>query len=325
MRRLLTAAATMLLVAGCDLPLGLGFATTRELEDAALGELASAKSFEVSGSYIELEDHWIIDVQVARPRSKHVTVERNGVRLEAILIGTARYFRSQKVLAQQLGTDHASRNLEQAAGNAWWTGLGAPGPDPFDFTDAATLKAALINSDLVTRRDRVTMNGVETAELSGARAEVYIEEAAPHRLIRLRTRAGAVVEGIRQADLDFGHYGADFKIAAPRDVINFADLTTLPPNYTVVSVDTSGCGSPCLVQATLKNLGGRNGAKAPSTVSFQMSDLVSGRAIGGCTGTVAPDVDYNATTTVSCTIAEAAGADFAGAKVTAIPNNPGHA
>src|SRR5438270_1964882 len=325
MRRLLAAAAMTLLVAGCDLPLGLGFATTRELEDAALGRLASARSFEVSGSYFELGEHWVIDVQVARPHAKHVLVERNGVRLEAILIGAATYFRSQQILTQVLGGDQASKNLAQAVGNAWWTGLPATGSSPFDFTDPAELKAGLINSGLVNRRDRVPANGVQTAELSGPRADAFIAEAAPHELIRLRMRPGAVLEGIEKGDIIYSHYGANFKITPPTSVINFADLTTLPPDYTVLSVDISGCGSPCLVQATLKNLGGRNGAKAPSTVSFQMSDLISGRAIGGCTGTVTPDVDYNATTTVSCTIAEAAGADFAGAKVTATPNNPGHA
>ena len=324
MRRLLIAAAVMLLLAGCDLPLGLGFATTRELEDGALSTLASAKSLEVSGSYVEQSEHWVIDVQVVRPRSKHAVVQRNGVRLEAIVIGADRYFRSPQVLADQLSADQASRDLAQAAGSAWWTGLAVPDSNPFDFTDAAVLRATLINSDLATRRDRVTVNGVETAHLSSAGADVYIEEAAPHHLVRLQMRISKVVEGISQADLLFNHYGADFKIAAPHDVINFGDLSTLPPEYTVVSVDTSGCATPCVVQATVKNLGGRKGAKAPSTVTFQMTDLVSGKAIGGCTGTVAPDVDYNATTTVSCAIAEAAGADFAGAKVTATPTNPGH-
>jgi hypothetical protein len=106
-------------------------------------------------------------------------------------------------------------------------------------------------------------------------------------------------------------------------VIDFADLSTLPPSYTVVSVDTSRCGSPCLVAATVKNLGGTRGARAPSTVSFKMIDSATGNALGSCQVKVQPDVAYNATTSVSCAIALATGQNYNAATVTATPDNPG--
>jgi hypothetical protein len=325
MRRLLVGLTVVLLGSACELPLGLGLPTTRELENGAIAMMASAQSLEVAGSYEESSGRWDVDVQVARPAAKHVIASKDGIRLEAILIGKDGYFRGQELLAQQLNADEASRSLAKAAGNGWWKGLVSSPPDLSGFTDGARVKAAFIDAGLVTRRDHVATNGVATAKLSGPRADLYIREAAPHQLVRLQMRAGTTVDGIAQADLLFSHYGTDFKIVAPPDVINFADLSTLPPNYTVLSVDASGCGSPCHVQAALKNLGGRTGAKAPSTITFEMTDLISARMLGSCTATVAPDVDYNATTMVSCTIARAAGVDFGQAKVTATPTNPGHA
>jgi hypothetical protein len=315
----------VLLFSACQLPLGLGLPTTRELESGALAVVASARSLEVAGSYEESSGRWDLDVKLARPAARHVVASRNGVRVEAITIGNDAYFRGQELLAQQLNGDEPSRSLANAAGNAWWKGLASNQLDFFPFTDGARLKAAFINTDLVMRLDHVAENGVDTARLSSPRADVYIGEAAPHELVRLQMRQGTSVDGFTQADLQFTHYGADFKITAPSDLINFADLSTLPPSYTVLSVDASGCASACLVQATVKNLGGRTGARAASTIRFDLTDLVSGGVIGSCTATVAPDVDYNATTTVSCTIAKAASQDFGAAKVTATPTNPGHA
>ena len=325
MRELLTGFAMVLIVSACEPPLGLGLPTVRELESGGIARLASAKSLEVAGSYLELGDAWDVDVQVVRAGAKHVLAARSGVHVEAILIGKDGYFRSQELLAQQLNGDPASRSLATAAGNAWWKGLVSSAPSLSDFTDSDKVKATFINADLVSRRDHVPESGLDTAELSGPRADVYVNEAAPHELVRLRMAPGATVDGITRADLRFSHYGADFNIVAPPSVINFADLSTLPPNYTVLSVDASGCGSPCVVRAAVKNLGGKTGAKAPSTIRFDMTDLASGAVTSTCTATVVPDIDYNTTTTVSCTISGGAGVDFGAAKVVATPINPGHA
>jgi hypothetical protein len=321
MRLLLTGLAALFLVSACDAPLGLGLATTRELEKGAIATLTSAHSLEVTGSYLDSGDPWEVDVQVDRTGARHIVASSRGVHLEAILIGKDGYFRSQGLLAQRMNGDAASQSLARAAGNGWWKGLLTTAPNLSDFIEAGKVKATFINADLVSRRDHVADGGVDTAELSGSRADVYISEAAPHELVRLHMQPGTTVDGLTRADLRFSHYGTDFNIVAPSSVINFADLSTLPPNYTVLSVDTTGCTSPCRVEATVKNLGGKTGGKAPSTVTFEVTDLVSSTSSGTCTAIVAPDVGYNATTTVSCTIA---GAGFGAAKVTATPTNPGH-
>jgi len=325
MRRLLTGLAMVLLVSACEPPLGVGLPTVRELESGAIARLASARSLEVAGSYLESGDAWDVDVQVVRAGAQHVLAVRGGVHVEAILIGKDGYFRSQELLAQQLNGDPASRSLAAAAGNGWWKGLVSSAPKLSDFTESDKVKATFINADLVSRRDHVAESGVDTAVLSGPRGDVYIREAAPHELVRLRMAPGATVDGITRADLRFSHYGADFNIVAPSSVINFADLSTLPPNYTVLSVDTAGCGSPCVVRAAVKNLGGMTGAQSPSTIRFDMADLVSGAITGSCVAPVVPDVGYNSTATVSCTIAGATSVDFGAARVTATPINPGHA
>ncbi|HYS28045.1 MAG TPA: hypothetical protein VEQ12_00895, partial [Candidatus Limnocylindria bacterium] len=177
-------------------------------------------------------------------------------------------------------------------------------------------------------------------------------------LLRVHMKKGVVIDGLGEADLTYGAYNRDFAIKAPTDVIDFSNLSALPPLYTVVSVDTLACLSPspspsvspsplpspsvspppsvfpspsaapstlatstCVVSALLKNLGGPTGAQAPSTVTFTMTDPVSRMSLGSCQVQVQPDVGYNATTTVSCTIPTAQPQNAA--LVTATANNPG--
>ena len=105
----------------------------------------------------------------------------------------------------------------------------------------------------------------------------------------------------------------------------FSNLSTLPPIYTVLSVDASRCSTPCVVSATLKNLGGKVGARAPSTITFTMTDSASKKTIGSCQAEVQPDVGYNATTKVSCTISLGSAQQANAALITATPENPGRA
>ena len=67
------------------------------------------------------------------------------------------------------------------------------------------------------------------------------------------------------------------------------------------------------------------GARAPSTVTFKMTDPASGAVVGSCEATVKPDVDHSDTTTASCTIGGVSGKDHNAAEVTATTDNPGHA
>src|SRR5207245_1077486 len=93
----------------------------------------------------------------------------------------------------------------------------------------------------------------------------------PNRLLVVQMKKGVVIDGISDGLFKYSNFGKDFGIAVPTDVIDFSNLSSLPPIYTVVSVDASRCASPCVVSAVLKNLGGLSGARAHSTVTFTMT------------------------------------------------------
>jgi hypothetical protein len=171
----------------------------------------------------------------------------------------------------------------------------------------------------------VNVDGMDAVNLSGPRADVFIAAGAPHQLLRLHLKTGAAIDGLSDADFKYTNFGKDFQISRPTDVIDFSNLSTLPPIYTVVSVDTSRCISTCVVSALVKNLGGKLGAQAPSTIAFTMTDSATKATAGSCQAQVVPDVGYNATTTVSCTINSVNGQQANAAIVTATPTNPGRA
>jgi hypothetical protein len=222
-----------------------------------------------------------------------------------------------------MGSDPLSRNLVKAAGNAWWKGSAQQLPQLPDFTDGATFRTTFLGPVATQRTDHVSVDGTDAVKLSGPRAEVYIAAAPPYNLLRVRLNDTVVIDGVTNADLKYGNFDSDFQIVAPTDVIDFSNLSTLPPIYTVLSVDTSGCASPCSLSAVLKNLGGRSGAKAPTTVTFTVIDSASGQLVGSCKTQVVPDVGYNATTTVGCTVGSLNFQQLNAATVTATPDNPG--
>ncbi len=326
MRGAIVALAAACLACACAPPLGLDEPSSRSLEQGAADSLSATTGYEMTGHYTEDDGSgWAIDLQVSRPDSLHVLFNggKGGEQLEAIITGGQAYFRGRQFLADHLGSDPAAQNLAQAAGGGWWRSAASLAPKMPDLTDGATFRATFLGSAASRRTDHVAIDGVDSVELSGQRADVYIAEAAPHRLVRLAMKHGVAVDGVGEGDLHFANYNRDFHIQAPSPVIDFSNLSTLPPAYTVVSVDTTGCASPCVVTAALKNLGGSTGAQAPSTVTFTMTDAGSSALIGRCEAAVSPDVGYNATTTVSCTIPQVAGRS--GAIVTAVATNPGHA
>jgi hypothetical protein len=319
----LVGAVVVAALSACDLPFALDLPTTRSLESGAVGTLVAADSLEITGSYSEGTNRWSIDLQLSRPGSEHVTVTTSDVKLEAIMLGTDAYFRGQQFLSAHMGGDVVSRSFVKAAGNGWWKGSAGHVPQLTDFTDGNVFRATFLGQTVTQRTDHVSVDGVDAVDLSGARAEVFITAQAPYRVLRVRLKHGVVIDGIRDADLRFVNYNKDFRISAPADVIDFSNLTTLPPIYTVVSVDTSGCGSPCVVSAQLKNLGGLLHAQAPSTITFTMTDTASRQVLGSCKSQVVPDVKYNATTTVTCSIDNLTPQQSNAASVTATPDNPG--
>jgi hypothetical protein len=311
------------MLSGCSLPLGVDLATTRSLESGATGTLVAADSFEITGSYSDGSSQWSIDLQVSRPSSGYVVVTTPDLKLEAITLDNTTYFRGQQFLSAHMGSDVVSRSFVKAAGNGWWKGSAGQVPHLTNLTDGNAFRSTFLGQAVTQRIDHVSVDGIDAVDLSGTRGEVFITAQAPYRVLRVRLKHGVVVDGIRDADLRFVNYNHAFQISAPTNVIDFSNLTTLPPIYTVVSVDASGCGSPCVVSALLKNLGGLVGARAPSTITFAMTDTASRQVLGSCQARVVPDVVYNATTTVTCSIDNVTAQPSNAATVTATPDNPG--
>jgi len=332
-------AMTIAVLSSCDLPFDLGQPTTRALETGAADGLTTAQSFEIIGSYIgpgaalpvasgartsapAPDTTWTIDLQIARPDTEHLVVSAGNVKLEAIIVTSGAYFRGHDFLAQHMGTDPLSQNLVKAAGNSWWKGNSNIVPKLPDFTNGTSFQTTFLGTAVTQRTDHVSVGSAAAVELSGPRADVYIAAGSPFRVLRVRLKSGVAVDGISAADLQYSNFDKDFGIAVPADVIDFSNLSTLTPIYTVLSVDTSGCGSPCVVSASLKNLGGLRPAKGTSIITFTMTDAATGKALGSCQAPVQPDVGFNSTTKVSCTIGGLSGAPNA-AIVTATADNPG--
>src|SRR5581483_8344879 len=269
MRGLVVLAAAVALCA-CDLPLGLGGAATADVESGAASTLSGARSFEISGEYMESSTPTSLDLQLSRPDTEHLVVTNASVKLEAIVIGSDAYFRGQQFLARSVGSDPVAQGLVRSAGDGWWKGGSGAVPRLPDFTDGRAFRAAFLGSAVSRRTDGVVAYGVPAIEMSGPRADVYLEAADPHAVIRVRLRPGVVVDGLRQADFHYGAYGRNFGLRAPANVIDFSNLSRAAPIYTVVSVDASSCASPCAVTANLKNLGGTGAARGRSTVSFTL-------------------------------------------------------
>ena len=318
-------ALSVIALSGCTPPFSLGLPTTRALESGAADTLSAANSFEITGSYREAGARWSIDLQVTRPDRVHAVVSSANETLEAVAIGDDAYFRGQPFLAAHLGNDPLSRNLARAAGSSWWKGSAGHVPQLTDFTDGSVFRSTFLGPAVTQRTDHQSVGGLDAVDLSGPRADVFVAATPPYAVLRVHLKHGVVIDGITDGDLRFDHVDKDFQIAAPGDVIDFSNLTTLPPIYTVVSVDTSACGSPCTVSARLKNLGGMHGARGPSSVTFSMTDTASKQVIGRCQAPVEPDVGYNATTTVACTIVDLVQPHGNAATVTGTADNPGRA
>ncbi len=326
MKHVLVLAAAVVLsgaLAACDLPFGLGLPSTRALEAGARASLATSR-FEIVGTYTESGQTVSIDVQLQRPDREHVVVNGPDLKLEAIVLGDQAYFRGQAFLAAHMSKDPLSQNLVKAAGDAWWKGAAGLVPALPELTQPDAFQRTFLGPAVSDRNDHVNVDGVDAVDLSGARADVYISLAPPYPLLGVRFLGRTSIDGLASATLAYGGYGKDFGITAPTDVIDFSNLSTLPPIYQVVSIDTSRCSNPCVLSALLKNLGGLSGAKAHATVTFTMTATATGALIGSCQAQVVTDVGYNSTTTVSCTISNLSGSANA-AIVSATADNPGRA
>ncbi len=324
-RSALGAAFVLVTLTSCDLPAGLSTPTTRNLETGAAATLSTATSFEITGSYSDGANHWTIDLQEDRHAGEHVVVTGPTAQLEAVILEKDAYFHGPEFLSAHMGNDPLSRGVVKVSGNSWWRGSAAQAPQLQDLTDGNLLRSAFLGQAVSQRTDHVSFDGVDAVDLSGARADVFIASQPPYQLLRVRLKHGVSVDGIRDADLHYGGYNRAFAIAAPTDVIDFSNLSTLPPIYTVLSVDTTKCGSPCTVSAILKNLGGLAGGQGPSTITFTMTDSASQLPVATCEVPVQPNVGFNATTSVVCTFSDIATPHGNAMSVSAAADNSGHA
>ena len=308
---------------------GIGQASTSDLINDAGTELAHATGLEVSGAFSKDSEDFSVDIQMNPPHSAHITGSKNtssqtSVNYEAVQIDSKDYYRSLDLARIAAGGTAEGSLVARMLGGRWFTYKGTP----FDlgvFASAADIKANFLTDLKVSRKDNVDAGGQNTAQLASGDYVLNITEASPHRLVFLQTVAGKTVQGMSQAHMAIKNYEKDFAIQAPTKVIDLDDPTTWPPLYTVVSVENSRCGVPCTLSAALKNLGGVDGASAPSSVTFDVTNSASHKVLGSCTVTIHPDVPHNQTVTERCTISGAAWTNFSGRySYGATPHNPAY-
>ncbi len=311
MRRLLVVAALGLMTAACSLPFGIGQASTSQLINGAADNLGKASGFEVTGKFTSVSDKYQIDLQYQSTGAAHMDITQNSTHLELLQISGKAYYRGKAFVASVAGTDALGQALARAVGDKWFTSKDATPLDMSGFTDAAKVKANFLNSLSVSRKDNVSVNGTDTAELSDSNTILNISESSPYQLLRLRTQPGKKVSDMTDTDLTFSNYNKSFSITQPADVFQMDAPATWPPYYVVTAINLGRCtGDPCTVSATVQNNGGAKGASAPSVVSFTLTNDADSSTLGTCKATVAPDVDNGKTATVSCSVTGGAWTTF---------------
>ena len=318
----------VLLFTGCAVP-RIGQASTSDLINGAGTELAHATGLEVSGAFSKDSEDFSVDIQLNPPHSAHITAGKSAstqtsVNYEAVQIDGKDYYRSLDLARSATVDTPQAKLVARMLENRWFTYKGTP----FDlgiFASAADIKANFLTDLRVSRKDDVDAGGQNTAQLATGDYVVNITEASPHRLVFVQTVAGKTVQGMSQAHIAIKSYNKDFAIQAPTKVIDLDDPTTWPPLYTIVSVENSQCGSPCTLSAQVKNLGGLEGASAPSSVTFELTNTANHSVLGSCTVTIQHDIAHNQTATERCTISSSAWANFSGRYTYgATPHNPAY-
>ena len=324
--RLLVVVSAGLLAAGCGLPFGgPTLPTTAELINGAADGFGKATGLEVQGSFTQGTDNYTIDMQITPPSNAHITMTQNSLQIEANQVNGKVYYRGKAFVASVLGTSSSGQQIAKAVGGRWFTSRGATPIDVSGFTDASKVKANFLNTLTVKRKDNVTVNGVNTAELTADDYVLNISEASPHRLVYLTTVAGKSVQQLTNAKLGFSNYNKDFALQTPTNVFDVDDKTTWPPEYFRVSISNSKCSDPCILSAVFQNDGGLTGATAPSTVTFTLTNKADNSLIGSCKVTIQPDVANGQKVTESCSISNAAWTNFSGTYVyNAVVDNPSY-
>jgi len=311
MRRLVVFGVASLMMAACGLPFGIGQASTSQLINGAADTLSKATGFEVNGTFTTGSDKYQIDLRYQSSGAAHMDMTKGTTHLEVLQINGKAYYRGKDFVASVAGTDAFGQALARAVGDKWFTSKDATPLDMSGFTDAAKVKANFLNTLSVSRKDNVTYNGADTAELSDSNSILNITESSPYELVRLRTQSGKTVSDVTDMDLAFSNYNKDFNITQPTDVFQMDDPTTWPPYYAATAINLDRCLDPCNVSATVQNRGGAKGAPASSTVTFTATNDADNSELGTCKATISPDIANGTNTTVSCSITGGAWTAFA--------------
>jgi hypothetical protein len=324
--RLLIAISAGLLAAGCGLPFGgASLPSTSQLINGAADGFVKATGLEVTGTFTEGTDNYTMDMQITPPNNAHIAMTQNSLQIEANQVNGKIYYRGQTFVASVLGTSTSGHQIAKAVGDRWFTSKDATPVDVSAFTDASKVKANFFNTLSVKRKDNVSSNGINTAELTADDYVLNITEASPYRLVFLSTVAGKTVQQLSNAKLAFSNYNKDFGIQAPTNVFDIDDKSTWPPEYFRTSINNSRCDDPCILSAVFQNDGGLTGGSAPSTVTFTLTNKADSSLIGSCKVTIKPDVANGKKVTESCSISSSKWTSFNGTYIyNAVADNPSY-
>lgn len=315
MRKLLLTSAAALLIGACGLPFGIGHPSTSDLEKGAADSLASAKSFETKATYQDGGKAYDLDIEYARP-TIHIAGKQGDNEFEMLSFQNKTYYKGRAFLTSLLVDPNAVMELK-GSDDRWVTGTQLTPVDSSAITDPGKTRL-LLSGPAANRQDDVSFDGQNTAELTLPAAIVNITESTPYRLLRLRSIPGQSQEGVSNVDAAFSNYNQSFTIAAPTNAFDLDDPSTWPPLYRADSVhqetipNTNSCNDPCVLGATMENIGGVNGASSPSTVTFSLTSDADNSSLGSCKVTIQPDRPHGQQFSVSCSIQSAAWTNFSG-------------
>ena len=308
-------AIAALVFAGCAVA-GLGRASTSDLINGAAYELAHATGLELEGAFTKDKTDMSVDIQTNPPHSAHITASKQepnsqAIQVEMIQIDQKDYYRSVDLARVAAAASASAELVAHMVGGRWFTYKATP-LDLGVSANTGDIKASFLTDLSVARKDDVDVGGQGTAELSTGNYLINITEAAPHRLVFLRTAAGKTVKGLSLVHMLLRDYNKDFAIKAPTIAVDLDDPASWPPLYSVLSVENSRCGTPCTLSAQIKNLGGGGAATEPSTLTFEVINSATKQVLGSCAVTIRPDLAHNQTATERCTISSSAWTNFRG-------------
>jgi hypothetical protein len=280
--------------------------TADQLVGDAAANLTAAPAVKVDASFTRGGTAYSMSWQADRSGDLIASVSFKGSKDGVISVGGKAWIDTDKAFWDNLGRTDA---LAQKVLPGHWMVV-APGGSVVapDVPDPASLRGLLPTgpSDLTTGPTRTT-DGQRTLKLSDGRADIYVTAGEPTRLVRLVFAPGYTDRtGISGLDAAFA-YPKSLRVAAPSDFYDPTNPNSLPGEYTVDQVNRGRCdGAGCVYALTVHNHYGMSGGQATATVRLTTQ---SGGSLGACSAPI-PQIGYNQTETVSCTVSGPTWASF---------------